>query len=181
MDEYRIPCDWKRKNKWKRILTVLFAMILFFSIAAFAAEGIYCVLTADSWKERLLWLILTGSVGIPALYVFWCWIESEFAEYAVTSEGMAAKYPLQKERLIAWDEFQQICACLYVRKLDRLPVICCVQKGEKPNIYGRWKAYNEFHHKTVITFPYSDVLFDEIARRSSVPVVDLRENPLYKY
>lgn len=106
------------------------------------------------------------------------------ATYRFEEDGIYAKYPLQAPQVIPWDAFQQVCVCYggYTTRGERKAstYICCVKKGEKPNVYGRWKTDNVFRHRRVITITYTPELHEGIKERCPYEVVDLRNTLNYR-
>ena len=126
------------------------------------------------------------SMGTGVLMVIYILnlISMSFYKYEILAEGIRTKYPLQGWRLISWDEFQQVCVCYagYTTRGERkaYSVVCFVKKGEKKNLYGRWKTGNPFHYRSVITIEYTDELYEEVKEKCPYEIPDLRKTRLYR-
>ncbi len=123
-----------------------------------------------------------------AVFVFllgWCFANIILAWYRFASDGLYIKYPLQKGKLIPWNEFQQVCICYggYGGNAD-LPlkeVLCFVKKGEKESpLHGRWKTDNPFHYRSVISIAYTPELHEGLKQKYPGDIVDWRGSVKYR-
>ena len=146
-----------------------------------------------------LW-ILTSPDGTPGIvlvcaaitffiaYMGWCFMAAALARFRFLPEGLAATYPLHQEILIPWEEFQQVCVCYvgyphqdaYTGSEIRPGVICCVKKGEKKDIFGRWKE-NPFRYRSVIYLIHKPEYLAALRQVCPYPVPDLRGLGNYRY
>lgn len=128
-------------------------------------------------------LCLTALYGLLMVKLGYCEICSLYARFSFSDAGVTVKYPLQKIKTIEWNAFQQVCICYgyHVRDNGSATVICCIKKGEKKDIFDRWKTDSPFHYRSVIGMFYTQELLDEIERACPMKIVDLRETPAYKY
>ena len=140
--------------------------------------------------ESITWfifLLLAAMLGTSAFLLVhgWAMISDGMAKYQFQTDGLQVKYPLEKEKLIPWDEFQQVCVCYsgYTTRGERsaTPVICCVMQGEKKNGYGRWKTDAISHYRSTITFLYTPERYAGIQERCPYEVPDLRTTLTYRY
>lgn len=110
---------------------------------------------------------------VISMAIFWWWFgwmgyTDYKAYFDYSEEGLGVKYLLQKRKVIPWGEFQQVCVC-YTSYSTRGPatahsVLCFVKKGEKKNVYGRWKASNPFRSRSVIAIEYTDELYEKVKK-----------------
>ena len=168
-------------NNFFAWLLVLF--LPFVGIALIALLIFVCVLSPITLP--MLWPLCLGLfAGIFLIIQGLFMIDKGLAKYRFEKEGLVVKYPFKKEKLILWNEFQQVCVCYGAYTTRGTPrassVICCVKKGEKTNIYGRWKTDNPFHAHTVITIDYKLEYYNGIKERCPYDVPDLRDTPAYR-
>lgn len=126
---------------------------------------------------------VTICLAILSLALGWVFLSSGMARYRFTSSGLHAKYPFRRYKFIPWSDFQQICICYaaFTTRGEKKAntVICCVRKGEKKNIYGRWKTDNPFHYQSVICIDYSPELHAGLMEKCQSEVADLRNTHGY--
>lgn len=143
-----------------------------------------CIVDSPS----VAFILLNSSMQLPfSLFLLaygWVIIASTCARYQFTELGLYAKYPLQEQRIIPWKSFQQICIC-YDGYTTRGPskactAICFVQKGEKKNMYGRWKT-NTFNYRGVISIALNPDLLLELQLTCDAPITDLRGTRCYRH
>lgn len=131
----------------------------------------------------LMFLLFVMSIAAFVLSLGWAFISGGLARYRFEADGLWVKYPLQSWQLISWDEFQEVCVIhtAFTTRGERRANtdICCVKKGEKRNMYGRWKD-NPFRYHSVICIAYSPALYKGIKERCPYEVVDLRETRAYR-
>lgn len=117
-------------------------------------------------------------------YLGWILIANGLAKYTFTDVGLVAKYPMKKELVIPWEEFQQVCVCHAAYTTRGTPrantVICCVKKGENTNGLGRWKTDNPFRYRSVICIDFQNSLLKGLIEKYPGVVVDLRDTPEYR-
>ncbi len=164
-------------------------IVIFLILATFPIVGI-ALLALDVWLffamlglgESLgfviLWFVFIAGIAIFCLCVGAAFISRGLVRYKICSEGLWAKYPIEKLKLIPWEKFQEVCVCYAARTTRGEPrahkVICCIMKGEKKNGYVRWKTDNPFMHRRVITMDYSTELYEAIKETCPHEIVDLR-------
>ena len=164
---------------------VIFFLLSFFPIVGMAVLGLGIWVCFGSIKQGLSieFVILSSiyivSVGIFLLIVGWMMISAGLVKYKISFDGVYAKYPLTKLKLFKWDEFQEVSMCYAARTTRGEPraikVLCFVKKGERKNIYGRWKTDNIFKHRRVITINYSDELYEFVKSVCPYRVLDIRK------
>ena len=128
--------------------------------------------------------ILDAGFTSFCFYYGWCVWKGCLARYRFLKEGLMVKYPLEEEFLIPWNEFQQVCF-IYSNFAARgrqaaTSDICCVRKGERKNLYGRWKSDNAFHYKTVIAISFKPEYLAGIREVCPYQVPDLRGTGNYR-
>lgn len=128
---------------------------------------------------RVLFMAL--SVGAIILLFGIFLIDKGLARYKFEKNGLIVKFPFKQEKLIPWNEFQQVCLCYssYSSVGNANTVICCVKKGEKLNIFGRWKTDNPFHCHSVLVIEYKREYYNGIKERCPYDISDLRDTPAY--
>lgn len=142
-------------------------IFIVFSVLVFAGAAIaVCIvgglelrtfIRAGRTLAGILWfLIFYMPVAIFPLALAIAWGSLFFSRFQLSEDGLGVKRPLSRWEYTRWNDFQQICIC-YTAYSTRGPlrantVLCCVKKGEKKNLYGRWKTENPFHQRGVITF-----------------------------
>ena len=110
--------------------------------------------------------------------------ENVMAVYKFKPEGLVAIFPIKKEILIPWDDFEEICVCHVWggnTNDNPQPVICFARKGEKRNAALRWKTGNPFKCYRVFTIPYTVEYYEGLKERCPYDIPDLRDKLRYKY
>ena len=114
----------------------------------------------------------------------WLFLTDSQAYYDFSAEGVDVKYLFEKHKIIPWDDFQEVCVCYtsYTTRGKRYAhsVICFVKHGEKYNFYGRWKADDPMHSRSVISIEYTDELYEEIQKQCPYKIPDLRKTRRYR-
>ena len=178
----------------KKIMNIIVIMLA----AVIAITGIF-LLVSGIWLlvddisigyfgfDTVFWFLAFMGTGVLMVMYILNLISMNFFKYEILAEGIRTKYPLQDWRLISWDAFQQVCVCYrgYTTRGQGTEhtaqsVVCFVKKGEKKNLYGRWKADNSFHHRSVISIDYTDELYEEVKEKCPYEVPDLRKTRLYR-
>lgn len=145
----------------------------------------YVSIIYDGYPIELIFPLVSIIIALATFFLLigLAFISSGLARYCFKIDGLEVKYPLQPRCLIPWEDFQQVCivyAAFTTRGERRAnTVICCVKKGEKKNIYGRWKTDNPFRYRTVICIAYSPELYEGIKEKCPYKVEDLRNTPAY--
>ena len=172
----------------KRILTWVIAVVLIVTLFALVpCIGIYWL-----WQGIVLTItaIRSGAISIGTVFaliiscvlcficfsVEWKIISFVFAKYEFYSYGVEAKYFGRHSQIIPWDDFQEVCICYadyncgYHSQLTK--VICLIKKGEKKNIFGRWKVDNFLRYRSVIRLDYSPELHQKVIDVCPYHIVD---------
>ena len=114
----------------------------------------------------LLSFMFSCGIGFICFVVEWKLLTAIYTKYTFSQEGVMAKYPGHRPKIIPWDDFQEVCICYadYNSRTDGhlTKVICLVKKGERKNLLGRWKVDNFLHCKSVIRIDYTEELYNEI-------------------
>ena len=117
-------------------------------------------------------------------YFGWCCIKRGLARFRFLKEGLMVKFPLEEEYLIPWDEFQQVCVIYGQYSTRGTPrassIICCVKKGQKKNLYGRWKIDSVFTYRTVLGILFKPEYLAGIREVCPYQVPDLRDTGNYR-
>ena len=122
-------------------------------------------------------------VGLLIMNVCLAFSEKVMAVYKFKPEGLVAIFPIKKEILIPWDDFEEICVChVWIgNTLETKPIICFARKGEKRNGALRWKTDNPFKCYRVFSIPYTIEYYEGLKERCPYDVPDLRDTLRYKY
>lgn len=167
------------------LLLAIFPIIgIFITICAVYAAYSEYVYTGSSILYIIVCFLGMSLVAAICFWIGWLFIASGLAKYTFDDSGLLVKYPIRKEILIPWQEFQQICVC-YAAYTTRGPrrantVICCVKMGEKKNGSGRWKTDNPFRYRSVICIDFRESLLKGLEEKYPGTVVDLRNTPAYR-
>lgn len=140
------------------------------------------ILTGE--EIEIVFVMLLISTGTFWWWFGWLGYTDHKAYFDYSEEGLGVKYLLQKRKVIPWSEFQQVCVC-YTSYSTRgqataHSVLCFVKKGEKKNVYGRWKASNPFRSRSVIAMDYTDELYEEVKKHCPYEIPDLRGKGNYR-
>lgn len=157
--------------------------VFLFLVAIYVPYNSY-VFEGETIAFSIRLFIFTMLLAISAFIIGWTLIKICLARYRFEDIGLAIKYPLEKEIIVPWEDFQQICVCYaaYTTRGERRAstVICCVKKGETKTSIGRWKTDNIFRYRSVICIVYSEPLLNGITEKYPGTVVDLRDTPQYR-
>lgn len=176
MIEYREGTEIKRKeyNESKAVHILAIAVSLMMAIFVFYLS------------RNMLYLyerIISYIVSYYALVYAYKSHQMDFSKFNIDLDGINAKYPFHAEKLISWDEFQQVCVCYgdYSKAgISAFVYICFIKKGAKKDFYGRWKANTPSHYRKIITMNYTDELYEEVKNKCPYEVVDLRNTRIYR-
>lgn len=170
---------------------IIFAILSFFPFLgiflSFSAVYVsYLTYVEDGYvlSYSIIVFMCIMPTSLVAYWIGWVFISRGLAKYKFTDAGLVAKFPLRKEELILWDEFQQVCVCYaaYTTRGERRAntALFCIKKGEVRNGHGRWKTDNPFRYRTVICIDYSESLYNGLADKYPGNVADLRDTPEYR-
>lgn len=157
----------------KKIVLIGFAII----------GSILIILSSWDFKQKAISIFPFGLiVGVFLLVLVAVFSSQFYAKYEFQENGISVKYPFSSQKMISWNEFQQVCVCYsdYGKYGSAFVVIACVKKGAKKNMYGRWKTTSPFSHRSVITMDYTDELYKEIKEKCPYEVSDLRNTQAYR-
>ena len=139
--------------------------------------SLICAMQANKITVGIILTVLHScGIGLFCFFVEERLLTACYAQYEFSQDGVMAKYPGRAQIGIPWDDFQEVCICYadYTSRPDRqlTKVVCLVKKGEKKNIFGRWKVDNFLHCKSVIRLDYSEELYTEIVSLYQRRVID---------
>lgn len=152
--------------------------LLFAGIAGpgFLMLGIWMIL-ADI--EGASWAFLLGTALLAEGIMS---IQTAFAEFCFSVDGVSVKYPLEPQRHYSWDAFQQVCVCYHSRgtEMNGYPILCLVKKGQKKNASGRWKTLSILHYRDLLCLDYSEELLEAVRGFCPYEIPDLRDRGNYR-
>lgn len=122
------------------------------------------------------WIWFTGTFILT--------LERMYTRASVSEEGVTLMRPLRRERLILWDEFQQVCICYSSSvpgRNDGVSVLCFVRHGEKRNLYDRWRTDNPWHSRRLIVADHTAEIEQIVRAVCPMEVVDLRGSIAYPH
>lgn len=163
-----------------RIITgSVVAILLFALFALLPCYGVYWLIKAIRIMSEAicthdfsLWILGNGFVflclSIGCFVIQRQLLRNLFTKYSFCPNGVKATLWKKFTQIIPWEDFQEVCIChadFNSRSDGKLTkVICFVRKGEKKNIYGRWKVDNFLRYGKVIRLDYSSELHEELSR-----------------
>ena len=181
--EFIVPAAVARSSRaLKLVYTVLFSAfpLMGLGLAWMCLLASYDTLVSPTpdYGSLLELLLLVGGCSAFCLRLGWCILSRYLARFRFLKEGLAVTFPLRQEEIFPWEDFQQLCVCYtgYPHQDPNgkiLSVICCVKKGEKKNICGRWKE-SDFHYRTVIHIEFRPETLEALRQFCPFPVPDLR-------
>lgn len=164
-------------------IIMLSPLIIGISLLLWELEYIFRQVSIGDEIERGF-VVLVTITSVFFICFGWMGYTDHKAYFDYSAEGLGVKYLLQKRKVIPWDEFQEVCVCYasYSTRGERTAhsVLCFVKKGEKRNLYGRWKADNPFRSRSVIAMDYTDELYEEVQKHCPYKIPDLRGKGNYR-
>lgn len=179
---YEAPHQMGEKTPKFVILLVFSAFPLFgVALMALGIFGLYWEVRNGRIYEGIETFFLAFGTGFFLLILGWKIIMWGGASYRFETDGLHVKYPFHSWHIIPWDSFQQVCVLYSMIKREHAHTdICCIMKGEKTNMFGRWKTDNPFKYRTVISISYTPELHEGIKERCPYEIFDLRGTPNYR-
>ena len=178
MQEFTTPLCKKGTASHREQWPVMLVCMLLFTAAA-----LYFLI--DSLSTVALFIVSLPFMLFCAIMALAAFLELQqlLGNVCVTAEGVTVISPFSSPRRLAWNDFQQVCICLYVSGRGMLdnchPQLCFVRKGEQRSIHDRWKTHNPFHHHKLIAIDYDEEVFHAIRALCPLEIVDLRSTPPY--
>ena len=168
-------------NKSNMIISACFALFL----CGLFLVAIYKIVTGyDNGLKSWLLILLFGS------YLFamvWTDLQVDTRKCKITKAGISVKYLLSKERLLSWEQFQQICICFEPLKKRYIPpkftdqaIVCFVLKTAKQNSWGFWNVYSKKYFRKILFIRYSEEAMKELQDNCPNDILDLRQDKLYQ-
>lgn len=154
------------------------AMLGFIPFVGLILAVVAFILSFNSYMDGSpLWyalylFIFTMSVALFCFVTGWVFIANRLAQYHFSEKGLLVKYPLEKEKFIPWEDFQEVSICYTNNRANT--VLRCVKKGEKKNFFGEWKFRNPFRYRSVIQIDYNPSVAENISKFYPKAVVDMR-------
>ena len=121
-------------------------------------------------------------VGIFLLWGGIAQFQCAMADFTFSEEGVTVKYPLGRTRRMPWTDFQEVCVCYrsYATEMYGYSTICLVRKGERKDLFGRWKTSSPFRCHRIFCLDYSDELLETVRKNCPYAVPDLRDKGNYR-
>jgi len=107
-----------------------------------------------------------GAIFFILGFVFcvFCYIEIQrtFSKYEFCKEGIWRKYPLAKEELVYWKDFQQVCVC-YMQFTNGKRVVIAFVRDWTKRISGTFvEANHPFNIRSIMILDYSRELYEKV-------------------
>ena len=171
------------KNNNKSNVVISTCTVLFF--CALYLIFLYKLVTGNFNGLESWLLILLFS---PYLFaIAWVELQVETRKIKITKSGISVKYLLSKERLLSWEQFQQICLCFEPLKKRYIPprftdqeIICFVLKTAKKNYWGFWNVYSKRYFRKILFIRYSEKVVRELQEHCPTDILDLRKDKIYQ-
>lgn len=173
----------KIRTKKEKTVGLTIHIMTSIAFACYAFKMIYdMVVTRMLIRDMILLSVFLLGVELLWISLTIAYYDCNWAKYEVVYHGLRVKYPFQSEKLIEWNEFQQVCICYGEVKTKGLHwayvYICFVKKGQRKTPSGRWK-HGAFNYRGVIPMNYTDALYNEVKAKCPLGIVDLRDTPEY--
>lgn len=158
--------------------------LMIIGMLMFTAAALYFLI--DSLSSVLLMLFSLPFTLFCTIFALAAFLELQrlLGKVCITAEGLSVIHPFSPPRHLNWEDFQQVCICLYVSGRGALDSthsqLCFVCKGEQRSMYDRWKTYNPFHHHKLIAIDYDEDIFEAVRNLCPLDIVDLRNTPPYQ-
>ena len=158
--------------------------LLIIGMLMFTAAALYFLIVALS--SVLLMLISLPFMIFCAFSALTAFLELQrlLGKVCITGKGLSVITPFSPPRHLTWEDFQQVCICLYVSGRGAInsthPQLCFVCKGEQRSMYDRWKTHNPFHHRKLIAIDYDEDIFKAVHNLCPLDIIDLRSTPPYQ-
>lgn len=129
-------------------------------------------MSAFAFRPVLIGVIQCG-LGIYCFVIEWRIVCFCFTKHSICVDGIEACFLHKRPKLYSWSVFQEVCVCYEDdhTKVDN-KLICFVQKGEKKNIFGRWKSDAFWRYPRIIRLKYTPELHKIITDLCPIPIVD---------
>lgn len=151
----------------------------------FAAAALWFFI--DSLHSVLLMLFSLPFIVACCYFSIGGFLEMQrlLSEARITDRGLTVLRPLSPPQTLGWSDLQQVCICLYNRRMGEIhgqghPQLCFVCQGEQRSIYDRWKTHSPFHHRRLIAIDYDEEILEAVRALCPMEIIDLRDTPPYK-
>ena len=170
-----------KRNIYGNIIRV--CIILF--ICFIYLHSLYRLLTGNV-ENVAIWLLAM----VYSSYLFagiWMEVQVGARECKIAQEGICVKYLLSNEKLLPWEQFQQICVCFEPVKRRYIPprftdqeIICFVLRKAKKDSWGFWNIYSKKYFREILFIAYSEESLKELQEYCPMQIVDLRTDNVYQ-
>ena len=128
---------------------------------ALAILGFVCYFLCRAEGSTVVGSLFTMAYLLVGAYFLlkcgWLFLTDACAVYTFSAAGVRVKYPLEKDKIYSWNDFQEVCICsVTYQRMKSEPAICFVMHGEKKNIFGQWKTENPFKFRRVMAVDFSE-------------------------
>ena len=134
----------------------------------------------DDW----LLILLLG----PCLFaIAWTELLVETRKCEITKTGIRVKYLLSRERLLSWEQFQEICICFEPVKKRSIPprfsnqeIVCFALHTARKNIWRFWDIYSKRYFRSILFVRYSEEIRKQLQENCPKEILDFRQDTIYQ-
>lgn len=145
-----------------------------------------CKIVTRSFNGLENWVLVL--LYSPYLFAMaWTELQIETRKCKITKSGISVKYLLSREKLLSWDQFQQICICFEPLKKRFIPprftdqeIICFILKTAKKNSWGFWNVYSKRYFRRILFIRCSEEVIKELQENCPTDILDLRKDKVYQ-
>ena len=145
-----------------------------------------CKIVTRSFNDLENWVLVL--LYSPYLFAMaWTELQIETRKCKITKSGISVKYLLSREKLLSWDQFQQICICFEPLKKRFIPprftdqeIICFILKTAKKNSWGFWNVYSKRYFRKILFVRCSEEVMKELQENCPTDILDLRKDKIYQ-
>ena len=145
-----------------------------------------CKIVTRSFNGLENWVLVL--LYSPYLFAMaWTELQIETRKCKITKSGISVKYLLSREKLLSWDQFQQICICFEPLKKRFIPprftdqeIICFILKTAKKNSWGFWNVYSKRYFRKILFVRCSEEVMKELQENCPTDILDLRKDKIYQ-
>lgn len=172
------------KNNKYRLNVVISTCLVLFLCSLYLV--VLCKLLTGNFIDivNLLICILWSLFLFP---MAWTELQIETRKCKITPDGISVKYLFFAEKLLSWEQFQQICLCFEPLKKRYIPprftdqeIVCFVLKKAKKNSWGFWNIYSKRYFRKILYIRYSEEVMKELQEHCPTSIIDSRQDQIYQ-